>query len=94
MALIKCNECNKEVSDKATSCPQCGVPIGTKSVDTTVKTIQETSKPLKLQLILSVLTIIIGIFIAFDDKEAGMSTIVIAFAWHSITKCRIWWNHK
>ena len=27
MALIKCSECGKEVSDKATSCPNCGVPI-------------------------------------------------------------------
>ena|GEM_PF-2815177 len=27
MALINCPECNKEVSDKATSCPNCGVAI-------------------------------------------------------------------
>lgn len=27
MALIKCPECNTEVSDKATSCPKCGYPI-------------------------------------------------------------------
>lgn len=27
MALIKCPECGKEVSDKATSCPNCGCPI-------------------------------------------------------------------
>ena len=24
MALIKCQECGKEISDKATSCPHCG----------------------------------------------------------------------
>ncbi len=24
MALIKCSECGKEISDKATSCPHCG----------------------------------------------------------------------
>ena len=28
MALIKCSECAKEVSDKATACPNCGAPIG------------------------------------------------------------------
>lgn len=28
MSLIKCPECNKEISDKATSCPMCGYPIG------------------------------------------------------------------
>ena len=25
--LIKCNECGKEISDKATSCPNCGAPV-------------------------------------------------------------------
>ena len=24
MALIKCSECGKEMSDKATTCPHCG----------------------------------------------------------------------
>lgn len=27
MALIQCPECGKEISDKATSCPNCGNPI-------------------------------------------------------------------
>ena len=27
MALIKCPECRKEISDKATNCPHCGMPI-------------------------------------------------------------------
>lgn len=27
MALIKCGECGKEVSDKANNCPNCGYPI-------------------------------------------------------------------
>lgn len=29
MALIKCEECGKEISDKATACPHCGVPKST-----------------------------------------------------------------
>ncbi len=33
MALIKCPECNKEISDKAVFCPNCGFPI------------QETNRP-------------------------------------------------
>lgn len=28
MALIKCPECGREISDKATSCPNCGYPTG------------------------------------------------------------------
>lgn len=31
MALIKCPECGKEVSDKATSCVHCGYPINSSS---------------------------------------------------------------
>ena len=27
MAIIKCPECNQEISDKAPVCPSCGVPI-------------------------------------------------------------------
>lgn len=27
MALISCPECEKEVSDKAKSCPNCGFPF-------------------------------------------------------------------
>jgi len=29
MAIIKCKECGKEVSNKAASCPHCGVKIET-----------------------------------------------------------------
>ena len=32
MALIKCPECGREVSDKAVSCPQCGFPIASYTV--------------------------------------------------------------
>lgn len=27
MALIKCQECGKEISNKANTCPNCGCPI-------------------------------------------------------------------
>lgn len=30
MAMIKCNECGKDVSDRARNCPNCGCPIDTK----------------------------------------------------------------
>ncbi|MBP3677266.1 MAG: hypothetical protein J6I97_02855, partial [Agathobacter sp.] len=28
MALIKCPECKKKISDQCNSCPNCGYPIG------------------------------------------------------------------
>ena len=27
MALIECDECRREISDKATTCPNCGNPV-------------------------------------------------------------------
>lgn len=33
MSLIKCPECERELSDKAVSCPHCGMPIGTAITD-------------------------------------------------------------
>lgn len=31
MALIKCVECGKEISDRADNCPYCGCPVGAES---------------------------------------------------------------
>lgn len=28
MALVQCSECNREISDQAAACPQCGHPLG------------------------------------------------------------------
>lgn len=33
MALIKCPECGKEISDKAASCPNCGCPLELKQIN-------------------------------------------------------------
>ena len=33
MALIKCKECGKEISDQAQTCPNCGYPINIKDRD-------------------------------------------------------------
>ena len=32
MALIKCPECGREISDKASACPSCGTPIADKKI--------------------------------------------------------------
>lgn len=37
MALIKCPECNKEISNMAVACPNCGCPIANASKSGVVK---------------------------------------------------------
>lgn len=44
MALLKCNECGKEISDKATTCPNCGCPITTEKEEVIKDFNEENSK--------------------------------------------------
>ncbi|CAK7025569.1 zinc ribbon domain-containing protein [Saezia sanguinis] len=54
MALINCPECNKEVSDKAETCPNCGIKINTNT--TTIAS--AGNKTLDLGILLLVLPVI------------------------------------
>lgn len=56
MALIKCPECGKEVSDKADSCPECGYPISRRSVP------QESSRKNKSKIIAAIFAIVLLVF--------------------------------
>ena len=40
MALIKCEECGKEVSTKAKTCPHCGAPVKTNKGINTMKIVK------------------------------------------------------
>jgi uncharacterized membrane protein YvbJ len=84
MALIKCHECGKEISDSAASCPWCGAPVrqsGIKKGDTVPYTDQEVavllSKKKKtshlLHLLMSIITaglwIIIWILVTISNSN-------------------------
>jgi len=56
MALIKCSECGKDVSDKASSCPNCGNPIGVGNKATVVQIDSAPSKRRKYRIWLLVFT--------------------------------------
>ena len=73
MAIVKCPECKKEISNKAPSCPNCGVPIAIaadiEQAGTALTTIQETSKRFKIHIIISAILFwggLIGIFVAIS----------------------------
>ena len=77
MALIKCPECGKEISDKAASCPNCGCPISSATVERkdsvkdepslseTTSTLQKKNKSLKGIIIAIVAIIIIAVVAVF-----------------------------
>lgn len=62
MALIKCNECGKEISDKATNCIHCGKKIITKK-NSVEKTRKKTNKKSILVIGSMLFVLLIGITI-------------------------------
>ena len=60
MALIKCKECGKEISDKAKSCPNCGNPIND---DTYTKEVKANKKVAIFIIIILIILCVIGLFI-------------------------------
>ena len=108
MALMNCPECNSQVSSVAVSCPHCGAPIssGGQAIGVPLTTVQETSKRLKIQIILSSLMAIIGSMKFFKgyffgdlyiDQSNFLFTMFLFIGgtiWFLTTKFRIWWHHK
>jgi uncharacterized membrane protein YvbJ len=105
MALISCPECNKDVSSTAPSCPNCGFGIASlneqRAAGATLTTVQETSKKLKLHILMSVLAIVIGVVLAIGDSYSDESNPLLfilfltgGFLWYGVTRFRIWWHHK
>jgi uncharacterized membrane protein YvbJ len=86
MALIKCRECGNEISEWALTCPKCGIPIASsresRAAGAQLTTIQETSKKFKLQTLISVSLILIGligIIWSFSGGIEGETSFIPAF---------------
>lgn len=61
MALIKCSECGKEISDRASSCPNCGCPIDNVSK-------KRINKKIIIVFLVAILFICIFIFFHFRSR--------------------------
>lgn len=68
MALIKCPECGKEISDKAIRCPSCGYPIE--------KVSDEKRAPL-LTSFSMVLLLLFGISMFFLKLGWGVNSVLL-----------------
>ena len=100
MALINCPDCNKEVSENAQTCIGCGAPIAAKREAAQIQMIQETSKQLKAQSLISGILVIIGLVSvlavsnANEDPVISKWMLVFGTGWFFVTRYRIWWHHK
>lgn len=61
MALVKCPECGKDVSDAATSCPSCGHPIHARPVPPSASSAVPTKK--KMGTVKKIILGLVGAFV-------------------------------
>lgn len=101
MSLIKCPECNKEISNTIDSCPHCGFKL--KKISNHYKediiTIQQTSKKIKLNILMSTLIFIVSSLIGFvsigNDKNPSFwfFIAIVSLVWLIISSIKRWWYH-
>ena len=71
MALIKCPECDKKVSDKAESCPHCGYSFKKKIEINDDKLKELNSKWNNKYLIIILIVLVIGYFLFFNGSKTN-----------------------
>lgn len=105
MALIKCEECGREVSEKASACPGCGAPVGGEDRQPVV--VEQTAKHWKGHILAGLGTAIVGLVIAViaplvgtpprGHMDAGMVLGVVmllgGILWFIGAAIGAWWHH-
>ena len=88
MALIKCSECGKEISDKASACPHCGCPVMVDSKKQEYENLYASAKSFSKgssntkdikngysstgRLIVGIIFIVLSAMVLFQSCAAGM----------------------
>lgn len=73
MALIKCPECDKKVSDKAESCPHCGYSFKKKIEINDEKLKELNGKWNNKYLIIILIVLVIGYFLFFNNSRGNIN---------------------
>lgn len=101
MPLIKCPECQSEISDQAPSCPKCGFPLGRANTQN-VQTVQLTTKKWKIMKLVSAGFLLIGaiLFILGISLDLpgvgidGMLLLIIGIILLIVVKFGAWWTNR
>jgi TM2 domain-containing membrane protein YozV len=80
MSLINCPECNKEISNRASSCPNCGCPIVKQQNMSQPIAPQQEQKSRSTAILLSLLLGGIGAHKFYVDKP-GAGVVYLLFCW-------------
>lgn len=91
MSLIKCSECQKEISEEAISCPFCGRPNKIEKVHT----IELTSKKWKIVKLISWVGFFMGlVLLGNKSKEIGSIVLVLSLIGIFVGKAGAWWSNR
>lgn len=96
MALIKCPECGREISDKAEACPGCACPMSAEPdyVGGRVQTIEKTSKEWKTGQLVGGGFIIVGLLsLSSGAAEGCVVFCLLGVAIIIGCKTAAWWYH-
>jgi len=84
MALIKCKECGKDVSDKAAACPHCGAPVELPAApaqpvpDAAQGTTKKKMNIWKIIVLVFVALMVIGFFAKKEEPQNTTSNLPIS----------------
>jgi len=101
MALIKCPECGKQISDAAAACPNCAYPINQQRQQAP-QVIEQTGKKWKGLQLISGIIFIIGLFMFFSaagssnpaDGTGGAVMVFVGLVGYITARFAAWWNHR
>lgn len=84
MALIKCSECGKEISDKAVSCPNCGTKVITNQSKKDVAEKMDTDSKKALYAIIGTIILLLGLGMILNN--ISNNTITTSTEYSSTSK--------
>jgi hypothetical protein len=93
MAIINCPECNKEVSDRARACPNCGNPMGVASESRPDVTIQATGKTHKMVQVIGVAITVLALPVFLASPVLGVLMLIGGPITYIVGRASAWAQH-
>ena len=104
MALMRCPECGKEISDKSIQCIYCGAPTAiVRAAHEQAQSSEQTGKKLKMQTIYGMVLFLIGLIILLREIIKahhgiffvfGIALILTGLIWGVVVRIRTWWHKR
>lgn len=96
MPIIECDDCGREVSSRAASCPKCGAPISTVTIQQTAKKWKAVQAIGGLGLVLSSGGVIAGAYGPPNLWQLMLPSVVFAMLFlvlFIVGHVGAWWEH-